>query len=59
LAGEAEPQALVLGLMASMVSFLAHGLVDTGWRLTDLAFVFMLTLGIISGLSATARPRPR
>jgi hypothetical protein len=59
LAREVDNQALVLGLMASMVSFFAHGLVDTGWRLTDLAFVFMLTLGIISGLSATARPRPR
>jgi O-antigen ligase len=54
---EPELQALTLGLMASMISFLAHGLVDTGFRLTDLAFVFMLTLGIVSGLSLTARPR--
>ncbi len=50
---EPELQALTLGLMASMVSFLAHGLVDTGFRLTDLAFVFMLTLGIVSRLSST------
>lgn len=42
-----ELQALTLGLLASMVSFLAHGLVDTGFRLTDLAFVFMLTLGMV------------
>jgi O-antigen ligase len=55
---EPELQALTLGLMASMVSFLAHGLVDTGFRLTDLAFVFMLTLGIVSRLSATAPHRP-
>jgi O-antigen ligase len=47
-----ELQALTLGLMASMVSFLAHGLVDTGFRLTDLAFVFMLTLGIIRRIGA-------
>ncbi len=46
-------QALTLGLMASMVSFLAHGLVDTGFRLTDLAFVFMLTLGIVRNLGTT------
>jgi hypothetical protein len=54
---EPEWQALTLGLMASMVSFLAHGLVDTGFRLTDLAFVFMLTLGIIGRLGATMRSR--
>ena len=50
---EPELQALTLGLMASMVSFLAHGLVDTGFRLTDLAFVFMLTLGIVRNLGTT------
>ena len=50
-------QALTLGLMASMVSFLAHGLVDTGFRLTDLAFVFMLTLGIVRNLG-TAKSEP-
>ena len=49
---EPELQALTLGLMASMVSFLAHGLVDTGFRLTDLAFVFMLTLGIVRRIGA-------
>jgi hypothetical protein len=49
---EPELQALTLGLMASMISFLAHGLVDTGFRLTDLAFVFMLTLGIVRRIGA-------
>jgi O-antigen ligase len=48
-----ELQALTLGLMASMISFLAHGLVDTGFRLTDLAFVFMLALGVVGRLSST------
>lgn len=50
-----ELQALVLGLLASMVSFLAHGLVDTGFRLTDLAFVFMLTLGSVASVEAATR----
>jgi O-antigen ligase len=59
LTAEPELQALTLGLMASMISFLAHGLVDTGLRLTDLAYVFMLTLGIVSGLSFTVRPQSR
>jgi len=49
---EPEVQALTLGLMASMIGFLAHGLVDTGFRLTDLAFVFMLTLGIVRRIGA-------
>jgi hypothetical protein len=44
----AEPasRALMLGLMGSMVNFLAHGLVDTAYFLTDLALVFMLTLAL-------------
>jgi O-antigen ligase len=46
-----EIQALVLGLMASMVDFLAHGLIDNSYFLVDLAFVFFLTLGIVRRLS--------
>ncbi len=42
-----EVQALVLGLMATMVDFLAHGLIDNSYFLVDLAFVFFLCLGII------------
>ena len=38
---------LTLGLMASMVNFLAHGLLDNSFFLVDLAFIFMLTVGII------------
>ena len=37
---------LSLGLMASMVDFLAHGLVDNSYFLVDLAFIFCLTLGL-------------
>jgi len=46
-----EIQALVLGLMASMVDFLAHGLIDNSYFLVDLAFVFFLTLGMVRRLS--------
>ncbi len=42
-----EHSALVIGLMASMVDFLAHGLVDAAYFVVDLAFVFMLTLALI------------
>lgn len=45
-----DRRALVLGLMASMVDFLAHGLIDNSYFLVDLAFVFCLTLGVIEGL---------
>ncbi|NJN93378.1 MAG: hypothetical protein HC875_04455 [Anaerolineales bacterium] len=43
------PGPLILGLMGSMVVFLAHGLVDNSYFLVDLAFVFFLTLGIVQG----------
>jgi|YNPBryantNP2012_1023418.scaffolds.fasta_scaffold16986_1 O-antigen ligase len=56
LAAERDLQALILGLLASMVGFLAHGLVDTGFRLTDLAFVFMWTLGMLAA-GDTDRPQ--
>jgi O-antigen ligase len=45
-------RALMLGLMGSMVGFLAHGLVDTAYFLADLAMVFMLTLGLAVRLRA-------
>lgn len=44
---EPDLRLLTLGLMASMVDFLAHGLVDQSYFLVDLAFIFCLTLGII------------
>ncbi len=39
--------ALLIGLMASMVDFLAHGLIDAAFFVVDLAFVFMLTLALV------------
>ena len=39
-------QLLILGLMAGMVSFLAHGLVDAAFFLVDLGFVFMLMVAL-------------
>jgi O-antigen ligase len=46
-------RALALGLMGSMVSFLAHGLVDASYFLIDLAFAFFLTLGVVQWLAIT------
>lgn len=43
-------RALLLGLMASMVAFLAHGLIDNSYFLVDLAFVFCLTIGIVASV---------
>jgi O-antigen ligase len=44
----AGPDALlVAGLMAGMVNFLAHGLVDNAFFLVDLAYVFMLMLALV------------
>lgn len=45
-------RALAIGLMASMVDFLAHGMVDAAYFVVDLAFVFMFTLGITASLNA-------
>ncbi len=38
---------LIIGLMASMIDFLTHGLIDASYFVVDLAFVFMLTLALI------------
>jgi len=40
-------RALAIGLSASMIDFLAHGLVDASYFVVDLAFVFMLTLALV------------
>jgi putative inorganic carbon (HCO3(-)) transporter len=47
---EGETRALTLGLMGSMVTTLAHGLVDNSFFLVDLAFIFFLTLGVVARL---------
>jgi O-antigen ligase len=54
---EGELRALALGLMASMVDFLAHGLIDNSYFLVDLAFVFFLTLGLMRRLSLPAQQK--
>lgn len=44
---EGDDRAMILGLLASMVAALAHGLIDHAFFLVDLAFVFMLTLAAV------------
>jgi O-antigen ligase len=44
---DGDARLLVLGLMAGMVDFLAHGLVDNAFFLVDLAFVFVLMLALL------------
>jgi O-antigen ligase len=41
---------LVLGMMAGMVNFVAHGLVDNAFFLVDLAFVFVLMLALVQAI---------
>jgi len=43
--------------MASMVDFLAHGLIDNSYFLVDLAFVFFLTLGLMRRLAFSAHQK--
>ncbi len=47
-----ERRLLVLALSASMVNFLAHGLIDNSLFLVDLAFIYMLTVGVVRNLDA-------
>ena len=42
----ADRRAPLLGLLASLVATAAHGLIDNSIFLVDLAFIFMLTLGV-------------
>ncbi|MFN8498391.1 MAG: O-antigen ligase family protein [Anaerolineae bacterium] len=44
---------LVLGLAASMVYCLAHGLIDNSFFLVDLAFFYMMTVGVVRMLERT------
>jgi O-antigen ligase len=45
-----DGRVLALALMASMVYALAHGLLDNSYFLVDLAYLFMLVMGVISRL---------
>jgi O-antigen ligase len=47
-------RALAIGLMASMVDFLAHGLVDASFFVVDLAYVFFVTLALAQVLGPVA-----
>ena len=49
-------RALGIGVAAAMVNVLAHGLVDAGYFLIDLALVYMLLLGLVVWLDR--RPEP-
>jgi len=44
---EADTGAVVLGLMASMVAFVTHGMIDSSYFVVELAFVFFLSLGVL------------
>ena len=46
-----------LGLLGSMVAFLAHGLVDNSFFLVDLALVCMMTAGIVGAVVRGAEAR--
>jgi O-antigen ligase len=55
-----DDRLLLLGLMAGMLYFVAHGLVDNAFFLVDLAFTFMLMGALVqvdlsAGSGATAR----
>ena len=52
LRGAPAPQErwLALALMASMVDFLVHGLIDNSYFLIDLAYIFWLTYGLLAVL---------
>jgi len=43
----ADAGAVVLGLMASMVAFVTHGMIDSSYFVVELAFVFFLSLGVL------------
>ncbi|GAB4457413.1 MAG: hypothetical protein Kow0031_38330 [Anaerolineae bacterium] len=45
---------LLVGLMASMVVTLAHGLVDNSFFLVDLSFAFFLNVGLVQALRDAA-----
>lgn len=43
-------RAMAIGLIASMTAALAHGMIDAAYFYVDLAFVWMLSLGVIAQL---------
>jgi putative inorganic carbon (HCO3(-)) transporter len=51
--------ALVLGLAGSMADALVHGLVDVGYFAINLAFVFFLSLALLSAIQTMTPPLRR
>jgi O-antigen ligase len=51
---DAALRGVVVGLMGGMADFLAHGAVDNSYFVIDLAFVFFLTLGLLSLIARLA-----
>lgn len=47
-------RALAIGLLASMTAALAHGMIDAAYFYVDLAFVWMLTVGVMMQLEEYA-----
>ncbi|MBE2271169.1 MAG: O-antigen ligase family protein [Anaerolinea sp.] len=47
---DALTAALLIGAMGSMINLLAHGLVDNSVFVSDLAYVFVLLLGVVGNL---------
>jgi O-antigen ligase len=53
---DGDQRAIILGLIASMASMLAHGLIDNSYFLVDLAFIFFLSFGWMRAMDAVVRP---
>jgi hypothetical protein len=51
-----DRRALLIGLLASLVATIAHGLIDNSVFLVDLMLVWMLSLGLIARLSVEQSP---
>ena len=47
---DVEVRAICLGIAASMVNFLAHGLVDASYFVIDLAYVYMFSFAVLQWL---------
>jgi hypothetical protein len=43
---DVEIRAISLGIIASMVNFLAHGLVDASYFVIDLAYIYMFSFAV-------------
>ena len=48
-----EYRALAVGALGSLLAFVAHGSIDNGYFLVDMAFIFWLTMAVASALPST------